>query len=91
MIFGAFFFAEKRLTQLLSHIETNAQRYLWLYCCAVVKGTQIVSPSFICILKGEIDGSDSMGLVFEFGALMCRHTKMEKITIQKFLLLEKNF
>ncbi len=52
MIFGAFFFFFwKRLTYLLSRTETTAQRYLWLNRHAVVKGIQIVSPLFICILK----------------------------------------
>ncbi len=32
--------------------ETTAQRYLWLNHRIVVKGVQITSPSFICILKG---------------------------------------
>ncbi len=31
--------------------ETTAQRYLWLNRRAIVKGIQITSPSFICILK----------------------------------------
>ncbi len=41
------------LTQLLSRTETTAQRYLWLYRRAVMKGIQIVSPSFIYILKDK--------------------------------------
>ncbi len=52
MIFVAFLFLLKKLIHRLSHSETTAQRYLWLYRRAVVKGIQIVSPSFICILKG---------------------------------------
>ncbi len=40
------------LTHLLSCTETTAQHYLWLYRCTVLKGIKIVSPSFICILKG---------------------------------------
>ncbi len=52
MIFGAFFFfCPKRLMYVLSRPETTAQRYLWLNHRAVVKGIQIASPSFICILK----------------------------------------
>ncbi len=54
MIFSAFFFffCWKRLTYLLLHTETTAQYYLWLYHHAIVKGIQIISPLFICILKG---------------------------------------
>ncbi len=46
-----FFFCWKRLIYLLSRTETTAQRYLWLNRRAVVKGIQIASASFICILK----------------------------------------
>ncbi len=53
MIFDAFFFffAKKRLIYLILCTETTAQRYLWLNRRAVVKGIQIASLSFICILK----------------------------------------
>ncbi len=37
--------------------ETTAQRYLWLNRHAVVKGIQITSPSFICILKDSTPGA----------------------------------
>ncbi len=46
-----FFLCWKRLIYLLLCTETTAQRYLWLNRRAVVKGIQIASPSFICILK----------------------------------------
>ncbi len=49
--FFFFFFCWKRLIYLPSRTETTAQRYLWLNRHAVVKGIQITSPSFICILK----------------------------------------
>ncbi len=49
-----FFFCWKRLTHLLSRTETTAQRYLWLYRCVVVKGIQIVSLSFIRMLKEAV-------------------------------------
>ncbi len=46
-----FFFYWKRLKYLLLRTEITAQRHLWLNHSAVVKGIQIVSPLFICILK----------------------------------------
>ncbi len=61
MIFGTFFFW-KRLIYLLSRTGTTAQCYLWLNHHAVVKGIQIASPSFICILKGQ---------AWEIPLLMC--------------------
>ncbi len=48
MIFGKFYFAEK---DLFSHMETTAQRYLWLYHHAIVKGIPIVSPSYMYTQK----------------------------------------
>ncbi len=54
MIFSpSLFFCWKRLTYLLSCTETTAQHHLWLYRRTAVNGIQIVSPLFICILKGE--------------------------------------
>ncbi len=38
------FFAEE---DLLLCMETTVQCYLWLYRCAVVKGIQTVSPSYM--------------------------------------------
>ncbi len=51
--FFFFFFCWKRLTQLLLRAETTAQRYLWLYHCAVAKGLQIFYLLFVRILKAE--------------------------------------
>ncbi len=46
-----FLFCWKKLIYLLSRTEATAQCYLWLNRHPVVKGIQIASPPFICILK----------------------------------------
>ncbi len=69
---------------LLSHTEITAQRYLWLNRRAVVKGIQITSPSFICILKAK----------FTPTIFLLRTRKYESISIirvQKFPSLTSYF
>ncbi len=58
MICGVFvlflFFWWKRLTHLLLHTETTAQRYLWLNHRTVVKGIQIVSIIYMYTQRSAV-------------------------------------